>query len=149
MEYIQPVEGIAAESAGLDFLDEVPVGARDDADVDLDGLGAADCPALLLLDHAQQLHLQVYGHLADLVQKNRPVVGGGEQAWATLHGAREGAFHVPEELAFEKRLRDGSTVDGNERLSAPGTGRVDGAGNELLAGAALAGHEHVARGRSG
>ena len=149
MDDVQSIEEITAEPPGLDFLGEVPVGARDDADVDLDGLGAADCPNLLFLDHAQKLHLQVQRHLADLVEKDRAAVGGDEQPAACLYRAGESALHVPEELAFEERLRDGSAVDWNERLSAPGTGRVDSARDQFLAGAAFAGDEHIAHGRTG
>src|SRR6266702_1464865 len=148
MDDVQAIKEVAAEPPGLDFPGEIPVGARDDADVDPHGLRAADRPHLLLLDRAQKLHLQVHRHLADLIEKDRAVVGCDEQSRASLHSAGEGTLHVPEELAFQKRLRDGSAVDGNERLSAPRTGGVDGAGDQFLAGAALAGDEDVARGRT-
>jgi len=64
----------------------------------------------MLVDHfiREQLHLQVHGHFADLVEKDRAVVRRREEAWAGLRGAGEGALHVPEELAFEERVRDGS-----------------------------------------
>ena len=78
MDDVQAVEEITAESPRLNLLGEIPVGARDDADVDPEGLGAADRPHLFLLDHAQQLHLQMQRHLADLIEKDRAVAGGGE-----------------------------------------------------------------------
>src|SRR5260221_14241112 len=106
LKSLKAIKEVIEESPNLDFFGEVPVGARDDADIDPDGFRAADCPDLLLLDHAQQLHLQVQGHLADLVEEDRAAVGGGEQAWAALHGAGESALDVPEQLAFEKRLGD-------------------------------------------
>src|SRR5258708_23604823 len=56
---------------------------------------------------------------------------------------------MPEELAFQQRFRNGSAVYGNEWLPASRTGRVDGARDKLLPGAALAGDEHVARGGGG
>src|SRR6266850_2404972 len=129
MNDIQTIEEIAAESPDLDFLGEVPVGTRDDADVHPHGLRAADRPYLFFLDRAQKLYLQVDRHLADLIEKDRAVVGRGEQAWTRLHGAGEGALHVAEQLAFEERVRDGSAVDWNERLSAPGTRRVNRPGD--------------------
>src|SRR5256885_3071954 len=142
MDDVQAVEEIAAKPSGLDFLGEVPVGARDDADVDPEGLGAAYGPHLLLFDYAQQLHLEMQRHLADLVEKDRAAVGRDEQPTASLHRAGKSPLHVAEELAFEERLRDRPTVDGDERLSVPGACRVDGARNQLLAGAALPGNEH-------
>src|SRR2546429_1202210 len=149
MDDIQAIEEITAESPGLDFLVEIPVGACDHANIDPKRLGASHCPHLLLLDHAQKFHLHMHGHLADLVEKNGAGVRRREEAGAGLDGAGEGALHMPEELAFEERLRDRSAVDGNERLSASRAGRVDGPGDQLLAGAALAGDEHVARGGAG
>ena len=44
------------------------------------------------------------------------------------------------ELALHEVARDGGHVDGDERSAGPGRVGVDGAGDELLAGAALA-HE--------
>src|SRR5207247_1089364 len=125
MDDVQAIEEITAESPGLDFLRKIPVGARDDADVDPDRLGATDRPHLFLLNHAQELHLQVQRHLADFIEKDRAVLGRDEQPATCLHRAGESTLHVPEELALQERLRDGSAVDGDEPLSAPWTGRVD------------------------
>src|ERR1043166_4563054 len=140
---VQAIEEIAAEPPGLDCRGEISVGARDDTAVDLDRLDAAESPHLLVLDPAEELHLKVHRHLADLVQEDRAMIRGSEQAGTRLHGAGEGALHVPEELALHKRVRNGSTVDGHEGLIATGTGRVDGASDEFLAGAALPGDQHV------
>jgi hypothetical protein len=60
--------------------------------------------------------------------------GGGE--------AGEGAFFMPEQLAFGQALHDGGAVDGNERPVGAGTALVYGAGHQLLAGAGGAGNEH-------
>src|SRR5262245_31031692 len=50
---------------------------------------------------------------------------------------------MSEQLGLEERLGDGTAIDGGERLVAPGTERVNDLRDELLAGAALAGDEHV------
>jgi hypothetical protein len=42
-----------------------------------------------------------------------------EFADALAIGAGEGAFLVPEQLAFEERLRNGGAVDREERLFGP------------------------------
>ena len=54
---------------------EVAVGRGDHADVDRAGALLADALELALLQHAQQLGLQLERHLADLVEKQRAAVG--------------------------------------------------------------------------
>src|SRR5262249_50918409 len=81
-------------------------------------------------------------HFGDLVEEQRPAVGGLDLALPLRVGAGEGAPLVTEELALEQRLRDGAAVDGDEGSVAPWTMRVDGPGHELLAGAALSLAEH-------
>jgi hypothetical protein len=53
-----------------------------------------------------------------------------------------GALGVPEQLAFDQRLRQGRAVDGDERTFAP-AGPVDGLGIDLLAHAGLATQQQV------
>src|SRR5216110_1934821 len=57
--------------------------------------------------------------------------------------AGERSLLVPEELRLEQILRHGAAVDGDEGLVAPGAAIMDGARQELLAGAALAGDQHA------
>ena len=77
-------------------------------------------------------------HLADLVEEERAAVGDLEEAAALGVGAGEGAAHVAEERGLEQRLGDGGAGLGDERLAAARAVVVDGARDELLAGAALA-----------
>ena len=57
-------------------------------------------------------------------------------------GAGEGASHVAEQLALEQLLGNGGAIDGGEVLLGPRAHPVDGAGQDFLAGPALAGDEH-------
>ena len=50
--------------------------------------GAADALELAVLDHAQELGLQLERQLADLVEEERAAVGELEAALALGHGAR-------------------------------------------------------------
>jgi hypothetical protein len=86
-------------------------------------------------------------HLADLVEEQRPAVGRREQALAVLGGVGEGALDVAEQLVLEQALRDGGAVDHHERALVALRQVVDGARDQLLAGAALAvdRHGHVGR----
>jgi hypothetical protein len=140
---VEAVEEVLAEAAGVGLAHEVTVGAGDEADVDRQGLGGADGPHLLVLDDAQELDLEQERQLADLVEEQRPLVGDGEEPGVGVDGARERAFEVAEELALEQRLRNRSAVHRHERVVAPGTGGMDRARHQLLAGAALARDEDV------
>src|SRR6185295_13789857 len=76
--------------------------------------------------------------LADLVQEQGAAVRRLSLADLARHGSRERPALVAEELAFEERLGEGRAVDGHERLAGPRAPLVQGAGRQLLAGAALA-----------
>ena len=75
---------------------EVAVGRRDDSYVHLDRVGSADALELLLLEHAQQLGLQVEAHLAHFVEEQSAEVGSLEGAFDAPDCAGEGAFLVAE-----------------------------------------------------
>jgi len=92
----------------------------------------------LLLQDAQELDLEVYRQLADLVEEEGAARRLLEEAAPVRVGVGEGALLVPEELGFEQVLGDGAAVDRDERTGLARRARVDGAGDELLARAALA-----------
>ena len=113
---------IAAETAGRRLDGEVAVGRGNHADVGLSRLERADALDFAVLDRAQQLGLQRQRQLADLVEKQRAVVGVLEQADLGVGGAGERAAHVAEQLALEQRLDDGGAVDGDraaDRVAGP------------------------------
>ena len=115
--------------------------ARDHAHVDRDGVGGADRPDVVFLEHAQQLDLQAHGHVADLVEQQRAAIGGLEQALVIAYCAGERSFDVAEQLRLEQVFGHRAAVDGDERLGAARAGVVDGARQQFLAGAAFAGDE--------
>ena len=137
-DHVEPVEEVGAEVAAADFLLEVAVGCRDDPHVDRDRLGGADRNHLALLQHPQQLDLQRRRHLADLVQEEGAAPRRREESLLVAHRAGEGALHVAEQLALQQVLRQGAAVDRQEGAVGPVREVVDVAGDDLLAGAALA-----------
>ena len=86
--------------------------------------------------------------LADLVEDQRAAVGLREEAGAARGGAGERALDVAEQLGVGEVGGQRGAVEADERLVRARRLRVEELGDELLAGAGLAAHEHgdVARG---
>jgi len=95
----------------------------------------------------RSFNLSVERELADLVEKDRAAVGDLEASQSPLERARERALHVPEELALHQTRRDCAAVDLDQGAATPSAARVDGARDQLLAGARLAGDQHGGVGR--
>ncbi len=147
--HVEAVEEVLAKLAIFHSQQQVLVGGGHDADVDLDLLCAADALETALLEHAQELDLEVGGQLADFVEKQGAAVGEFEAAALAGHGARERALFVAKELALQHADVEGHAVDRDEGPAGPGGGEVDGPGHELLARARLAGDKHRGLGGRG
>ena len=139
---VQSVKQVFPERALAHRGPQVGIGGREHADVHGDRPLAAHPLDLPLLEHAQELGLQLEAQRADLVQEDRPAVRQLEPAEPSRVGAREGAALVAEQLRLHERLRDGRDVDGDERRVLALAPAVDRARHQLLARAALAGDEH-------
>ena len=150
-QHVQAEVQVAAELALGDVFFQIAIGGGDDADVDLDRLGAADALERMPFEHAEELGLNRGAHLADFVEHERALVGLLELADLALGGAGEGALLVAEQLALQQRLGERRAVEADERPLLARAGEVDGAGDQLLADAALAADEHrgPARRRAG
>ena len=88
-EHVEAIEEILAEAPGLDELDQVLVGRRYEAEIDLDRAARADRIDLALLQRAQQLDLSLERQFADLVEEQRAAVGLGELADMLVGGPGE------------------------------------------------------------
>ncbi len=139
---VEAVEQVLAEPAALDQFDQVLVGRRDQADVDLDRTAGADRVDLAVLQRAQQLHLRVQRQLADLVEEQRAAVRLDELAGVLFGRAGEGALLVAEQDRFDQVLRQRAAIDGDERLAAAIGAALDGARHQFLADARLAFDQH-------
>ncbi len=100
-------------------------------------------PNRVVLQHAQQLDLQPHRHVADLIQQQRAAIGGFEQTFLRARGAGKGAAFVAEQFGLQQILGHRTAIDGDERLVAARAGLVNGARQQFLAGAALAGQQHA------
>ncbi len=139
MHDVEAVVQILAEVPAHDELLQIAMRRRDDAHVDGVRFGAAHRAHLVLLQHAQQLHLQTHRHVADLIEQQRAAVGRLEQAAVLANRAGEGALHVAEQFAFQQVLGHGAAIDRDERPIAARAGLVNRARQQLFAGAAFAG----------
>ena len=97
-----------------------------------------------LLQHAQQIGLQLRRDVADFVEKKRTAAGHLELALGARAGSREGALFVTEELALEQCFRQRRATEGDERLAGAIPRIVNGARHQFLARSAGAVNQHGA-----
>ncbi len=117
---------------------EIAVGGGDDAHVHFDALVAAHGTHFFFLQHAQQLGLQFEWQFADFVEEDGAAVGRLEQSLLGFQRAGEGSFLVAEQFALDQRGHQRSAIDGNKRAVGESAAKMNGAGDQLLAGSALA-----------
>ena len=93
------------------------------------------------LQHSQQFRLQPDRHVGNFVEEQRALVRQLEASDPIDARVREGAFDVPEELAFGNPFRQSSGIHGHERLRLAIRERVQPCGGDFLAGAMFAREE--------
>ena len=98
---------------------------------------------LALGQHAQQAGLGGERHVADLVEEERAAIGLLNEAGPGLGRPGEGAGLVAEQLGLDQGLGQGRAIDRDEGLVGAPRRAVQGAGEELLAGAGLAADEEA------
>src|SRR5262249_20293900 len=141
-KHAQTVIEVVAELTVRDHPRQVPVRRRHQPHVHADGVRATQALELLLLQSAEKLGLQFQGDVADLIEEQRPLVGQLEAADLLHDGAGKGAFLVAKQLALQQPGGDGGTVELDEGPLPARAQVVEGAGNQFLAGASFAAHEH-------
>src|SRR6267142_124072 len=137
---VQEEMKIFAESAVAISGFQVAIGGGDNAYVDRDVRIAAYWPNFLFLQDAQELGLHFEGQLADFIKEDRAAVGSLKEAGFCFYGAGERAFFVAEEFACHQGRYQRTAVDGNERSLCHGAAKMNRAGHQFLAGAALTGN---------
>jgi len=93
---------------------------------------AAQSLELLFLQNAQEFRLQCQGNIADLVQKERSLVGHFEAPQLLGDGSRESSPLVAKEFAFQQIEWNGSAIQFYEWLSTARTQTVSGLCDEFL-----------------
>jgi hypothetical protein len=80
--------------------------------------------------------------VGNFVQKDGAALRAHKQAGVVAHRAGEGALDVAEQLRLDQVLRNRTAVHRHQRLAPARAGGVDGARQQLLAGAAVAMDQH-------
>ena len=141
-DHVETEVEVLAEASIGDGLGQARVGRRQDPRIDADRPPRAEPAVLAVLEHVQELRLEVRAHLADLVEQDRALMGQLELAGFVAQGAGERAALVAEQLRFEKLLGEGRAVHLHERPLLPPGLRVDEAREHLLAHAGFARDQH-------
>ena len=140
----QAMEQILAESPFADFPFKVAGGGGENADVDIDPVGAADALEGLVDKDAEDLVLGLARHVGDFVEVERA-------AMSFLEGADLACQAIDllgaEELVLHALGRDRGGVEDDERPRGAGRQFVNGAGRQFLAGAGRPGNHDAAVGR--
>src|ERR1700756_3703103 len=108
---------VAAECALLCLCRQIPVGSRNQPDIQGKRLRSAHPLERPLLQYTQQFGLQRGSEFADFVEEYGTPVGHLELAFLPLHSAGKRALLVSEKFAFEQRFGKCRAVDGDKWLA--------------------------------
>src|SRR5256885_9912815 len=108
----------------FNFLFEIAIAGGEDAGIGLNLRVGPNPLKAPILRHAKQLGLQLRGHLADFVQKDRSAIGVLEPANTLRRSAGESASLVPEQFALQQRLWNGCAIHFHQRRSEEHTSEL-------------------------
>ena len=112
---------VFTELTRIDGSAQVFVGGGNEPHIQVNRCFTTQAVEFFLLQHAQQLGLQVDGHFANFVQKHGAAMGLFEQAFVLFVRAGECAFVMAKQHVFDQVLGQGRAIEGHKR--AFGTGR--------------------------
>ena len=121
---------------------QVAIGGGDHPHVRANRLASAHALEFPLLQNAQQRDLSFRGQLADFIQKDGASFGQLEPAEAPLQRSGKGALLVAEQLRGDQRGGYGRAIHAHEGSRGALRPLVDGASDEFLARARLAGDQN-------
>ena len=102
----------------------------------------ADGTIFSVLQETEEFHLGLRRQAVDLIQKQRAAFGLADQPRLIGRSASERAAFVAEDLAFHQVLWKRAAIDRNEWPVRARTQIMNGAREDFLAGAGLAGDQH-------
>ena len=142
MDHVQAVVQILTEAAFSNKCQKLDIRRRDDPNIDLQLLRAAQSHEFTFLNYAKQFCLRLRADGGDFVEENRALIGNFEQTLLGRNRAGERALHVAEQLRFQQIDRNGARIYRNKRfVGARGSG-MNRFRDQFLARAALAADQH-------
>src|SRR5574344_1919581 len=103
---------------------------------------AADRPVAAFLQYTEQVRLHLVRQIAHLVEKQRPAIRRMKYSRLVGDSSRERTFDVTEKFRCGQLFRDGSAIDGHERLIVPCTRAMDQVGNQFFPRTVLSTYQH-------
>src|SRR6266508_1513744 len=140
--HLEPIVQVLPEGLVADGLLKIRVRRGNDPYVNSDSPAPPDPLDLPLLEHAQELRLELRLEGGNLIQKEGATLGQLELSQPPLVRTGEGPPFVAEQLRFYERLGQSRKVDRDEGLVFPELLAVDDTGNELLAGTTIPGNQN-------
>src|SRR5262245_56835602 len=140
--HVQAVVEVLPKSVCQNALFELLVGGGNDAHVHLEVRSAAYSGELAILEHVEELALERRMQVADLVEKDSPVVGRLELADLELVGPGERPALVTEQLALEQFAGHSGAVDLDEGAALAGAEMMDRARDQILSRPGFPGDQH-------
>ena len=132
-DHAQAIVQIGTETALIDKSSNILIRSSQKTHVKLMRFGRPKARDALFLNDAQQAHLQIEGHFANLVQKQRSAFGRFNLSDRTaFFGSRKRARLVTKQLGREEVTGNRPAIDCNERPLASGHA-MQGARHNLFA----------------
>ncbi|CCJ84281.1 hypothetical protein BN133_658 [Cronobacter dublinensis 582] len=141
-EHVQTVIEIASELAVRHHLAQIAVSGGDKPHVGLDDFIAAEPLKLLLLQHAQQLRLEIQRHVAHFIQKQAALVGKLKTPDTLRAGTGKRAALVAEQIALQQACGHRRAVEFHHPPPVAVAQVMDSARDKLFAGAGFTEDQH-------
>src|SRR6516162_11330906 len=139
---VKTIIEVAAKPLLIHLLSQIRIRRGDQAGIGVKCPRASQPLTLSLLQHAQQLGLNLQRNIPDLIEKDGPAIRQLEAADALRDGAGKRAPLVSAELAFEQAGRYRRAVELDEGVRAAKAEIVDGAGDQFFSRPRLAMDQH-------
>src|ERR1700692_2672534 len=147
-EYIQPVVEVRAKCTVSNGGVQIAIRCSYYADINLDGLRAADAFEFTFLQRPQECNLSVQRQLCDFVEENGASVRQFKSTEAALHRPGERALLVAKEFGSNQRWGKRCAVHAHEGALRTTRSLVDGAGDQFLTSSTLSTNKNARIGGS-
>ena len=136
---IQSIKQVFTEIAFLNHFSQVSIRRGDNPDINRSACAWPKNFIRSVLKHSQYFDLRIRVQIANLVQEYRPTVCGLESSSTILSRVGKCSLDVTEHFALKQRRRYSTKIHLNKGGIFSFTVAMNGGGDQLFAGATLAG----------